>query len=77
MKADLPLRRLWSRNITITTRLADTVTTPMLLKAVLPRKVDPARLITHRFTLERILDAYDTLRRAADTRALKVLIEMT
>ena len=75
VKADLHLERLWSHNITITTRLVDTVTTPMLLKTVLSRKIDPTRLITHRFKFEKIIDAYDTFGRAADTRALKVLIE--
>ena len=75
VKADLHLERLWSHNITITTRLVDTVTTPMLLKTVLSRKIDPTRLITHRFKFDKIIDAYDTFGRAADTRALKVLIE--
>jgi alcohol dehydrogenase len=75
VKVDLHLERLWDRNITITTRLVDTVTTPMLLKTVEARKIDPKRLITHRFTLDRILDAYDTFARAASTQALKVLIE--
>lgn len=73
-KVDLHLEQLWSRNIAITTRLVDTVTTPMLLKAVQSKKIDPSRLITHRFTLDQILDAYDTFGRAADTRALKVII---
>jgi len=75
VKADLHLERLWSQNITITTRLVDTVTTPMLLKTVQSRKLDPKRLITHRFKLDHILDAYDTFARAASTRALKVIIE--
>jgi alcohol dehydrogenase len=75
VKVDLHLERLWDRNITITTRLVDTVTTPMLLKTVGARKIDPKRLITHRFTLDRILDAYDTFARAASTQALKVVIE--
>jgi len=75
VKVDLHLERLWSRNITITTRLVDTVTTPMLLKTVQSRKLDPTLLITHRFKLDRILDAYDTFGRAASTRALKVIIE--
>jgi len=73
-KADLHLERLWSQNITITTRLVDTVTTPMLLKTVQAKKIDPSRLVTHRFSFDHILDAYDTFARAADTRALKVLI---
>jgi len=73
-KVDLHLERLWSQNIAITTRLVDTVTTPMLLKTVQSKKLDPKRLITHRFTLDKILDAYDTFGRAAETQALKVII---
>ncbi|MGB7099427.1 MAG: zinc-dependent alcohol dehydrogenase family protein [Xanthobacteraceae bacterium] len=75
VKADLHLERLWSHNITITTRLVDTVTTPMLLKTVQSGKIDPKRLITHRFKMQNILDAYETFGNAASTRALKVLIE--
>jgi alcohol dehydrogenase len=71
---DLHLERLWSRNITITTRLVDTVTMPKLLKTVQSRKIDPQLLISHRFQLDRILDAYDTFGRAASTKALKVII---
>jgi alcohol dehydrogenase len=74
VKVDLHLERLWSQNISITTRLVDTVTTPMLLKTVQSKRLDPTRLITHRFTLDRILDAYDVFGRAADTKALKVII---
>jgi alcohol dehydrogenase len=76
VKADLHLERLWSQNISITTRLVDTVTTPMLLKTVCAGRIDPKRLITHRFKLQQILDAYDTFGRAAETRALKVIIEI-
>jgi hypothetical protein len=39
------------------------------------KKLDPKRLITHSLKLDRILDAYDTFSRAADTRAVKVIIE--
>jgi alcohol dehydrogenase len=74
VKVDLHLERLWSRNITITTRLVDTAATPMLLKTVQSGKIDPKKLITHRFALDQILDAYDTFSKAADTRALKVII---
>ncbi|MDB5686397.1 MAG: Alcohol dehydrogenase, zinc-binding [Rhizorhabdus sp.] len=56
-KADLHLERLWSRNITITTRLVDTSSTPMLLNAVCADKVDASRLITHRFALGDIAEA--------------------
>jgi alcohol dehydrogenase len=75
VKVDLYLQRLWSQNITITTRLVDTVTTPMLLRTVQARRIDPARLITHRFTLGEIIAAYETFGHAASTHALKVLIE--
>jgi alcohol dehydrogenase len=73
-KVDLHLENLWDRNTTITTRLVDTVSTPMLLDILRSGKIDPKRLITHRFTLETILDAYETFGHAADTKALKVII---
>lgn len=75
VKVDLHLERLWAQNITITTRLVDTVTTPMLLKTVQARKIEPSKLITHRFKLDQILDAYETFGHAAKTQALKVIIE--
>ncbi|MCW2319279.1 alcohol dehydrogenase [Rhodoblastus acidophilus] len=75
-KVDLHLERLWDRNIAITTRLVDTVSTPMLLKTVEARKLDPSKLITHRFRFDDILQAYDTFGAAAETQALKVLIEI-
>jgi alcohol dehydrogenase len=75
-KVDLHLERLWSRNIAITTRLVDTITTPMLLKTVETGKLDPLKLISHRFKLDDIQIAYDTFVRASETRALKVLIEV-
>jgi alcohol dehydrogenase len=74
VKVDLHLEKLWSQNITITTRLVDTVTTPMLLKSVTAKKLDPLQLVTHRFTLDGILDAYAAFSHAAETQALKVLI---
>ena len=69
------LERLWDRNITITTRLVDTASTPTLLKILRSGRIDPKLLITHRFKLDRILDAYETFGHAANTKALKVLIE--
>ncbi len=74
-KVDLHLERLWDRNVTITTRLVDTVSTPMLLNVLRSHKIDPKLLITHRFKLSHILDAYETFGHAAKTRALKVIIE--
>lgn len=73
-KADLHLDRLWSHNITITTRLVDTVSTSMLLKTVQSSRLDPAQLITHRFSLAEAPAAYDVFARAAETGALKVII---
>ena len=74
-KVDLHLENLWDRNITITTRLVDAVSTPMLLNSLRSHKIDPKLLITHRFKLDRIIDAYETFAHAADTHALKVMIE--
>lgn len=71
---ELHLETLWSSNIAITTRLVDAVTTPMLLKTVQSGKIDPTQLVTHHFTLDQILEAYDTFGRAAETKALKVII---
>ena len=74
-KVDLHLELLWDRNIAITTRLVDTSTIPMLFNTVNSHKIDPRLLITHRFKLDRILDAYETFGNAAKTNALKVIIE--
>ena len=74
-KADLHLERLWSHNITITTRLVDTVTTPMLFKSVQSNKLAPEKLITHHFRLDDILHAYDVFGNAAKEQALKVILE--
>jgi alcohol dehydrogenase len=74
-KVDLHLENLWDRNISITTRLVDTVSTPMLLNTVRSRKIEPKLLITHRFKLGQILEAYETFGQAVKTRALKVIIE--
>jgi alcohol dehydrogenase len=71
----LHLERLWSHNVTITTRLVDTVSIPMLLDSVMAKRIDASRLITHRFKLAQIVDAYETFAKAATTEALKVIIE--
>jgi alcohol dehydrogenase len=70
----LNLDKLWSHNITLTTGLVDTVTTPMLLKTVLSGKVQPKQLITHRFGLNDLMQAYNTFGNATKERALKVII---
>ncbi len=70
----LNLDKLWSQNITLTTRLVDTVTTPMLLKTVISGKLQPAQLITHHFTLDQAMQAYDTFADAITGHTLKVII---
>lgn len=72
--ATIHLENLWARNITITTRLVDTVTTPMLLKTVNARKIDALKLVTHRFKLSDIIHAYETFGNAAAKKALKVIL---
>ncbi|MCY1273080.1 alcohol dehydrogenase [compost metagenome] len=72
---ELHLERLWSHNITLRTRLVDAVTTPMLLKSVEAGKLQPEQLITHHFALADILEAYDTFGKAAENKALKMIIE--
>jgi len=70
----LKLEKLWAHNITLTTRLVDTVTTPMLLKTVIAGKLQPKKLITHQFRLDELMKAYDTFGNAAKEKALKVLL---
>jgi alcohol dehydrogenase len=70
----LNIDRLWSHNITLTTRLVDTVTTPMLLKSVMAGRLQPTQLITHHFKLSELMQAYDTFGNAAKEHALKVII---
>jgi alcohol dehydrogenase len=70
----LHLETLWSQNVTITTRLVDTLTTPMLLKTVQSKKLNPLQLITHRYKLSEIIKAYDTFSNAGKEKALKVIM---
>jgi alcohol dehydrogenase len=72
---ELRLERLWSHNVTITTRLVDTAATPMLLKIVQAGKLRPERLATHSFALAEVMKAYDIFGSAARERALKVILE--
>jgi alcohol dehydrogenase len=69
------IERLWSYNITLTTRLVDTVTTPMLLRVVQSGRLDAKKLVSHRFELSEIMKAYDTFGNAAKERALKVVLK--
>jgi alcohol dehydrogenase len=70
----LHLETLWSKNITITTGLVDTFSTPMLFKNVQSGKLNPKKLITHRFKLEEIIQAYNTFEHASKEKALKVIL---
>lgn len=70
----LNLDKLWDHNITLTTRLVDTVTTPMLLKTVMSGKLQPKKLITHHFDMKDLLKAYATFGGAMKENALKVII---
>ncbi len=71
----LHLETLWDRNITLTTRLVDTVTTPMLLNLVKSGRLEPKKLVTHRFALQDVMKAYDTFGDAANQHALKVVLK--
>lgn len=71
---ELHLESLWIQNVTISTGLVNANTTPMLLKLVASKKIKAEKLVTHRFTFDQIIDAYDTFTRAAETKALKVVI---
>ena len=72
--AELRLADLWSKNVTITTRLVDTESTPLLLKTVQSGKVEPRSLITHRFRLKDAMKAYDTFGNAEKEHVLKVIM---
>ncbi len=71
---DLELQNLWIRNVTITTGLVNTNTTPMLLKTVESGKLQPEQLITHRFAFADFMKAYDVFGDAAKEQAMKVII---
>lgn len=71
---DLPLQDLWIMDIAITMGLVSTSTTPMLLKLVAQHKLAAEKFATHHFGLDQMLEAYDTFGRAAETKALKVVI---
>jgi alcohol dehydrogenase len=70
----LHLETLWIRNITITTGLVDTATTPTLLRLLGSGQINVSSFLTHRFTLSEILQAYDIFSAPSETGALKVLV---
>jgi alcohol dehydrogenase len=73
--AALHLEKLWIRDVTITTGLVDTFTIPQLMKLVASGRLDPTIFATHRFSLGDTMSAYDTFADAANTNALKVVLE--
>ncbi|MGV3657525.1 MAG: zinc-dependent alcohol dehydrogenase family protein [Chitinophagaceae bacterium] len=72
---DLQLQKLWIQNITMTTGLVSTYTTPMLLKNVSSGKLEPKKLITHHFKMDDIMHAYEVFGNAGAEKAMKVIIE--
>jgi alcohol dehydrogenase len=73
--ATLHLEKLWIRDVLITTGLVDTSTTPKLLKLIASGRLDPTVFATHRFSLGETMEAYDVFAAAAETNALKVVLE--
>ncbi|HEU4451118.1 MAG TPA: zinc-dependent alcohol dehydrogenase family protein [Gaiellaceae bacterium] len=73
--ATLHLEKLWIRGVTITTGLVDTFTTPQLLRLIRGGRLDPTVFATHRFALGETMQAYDVFAAAAETHALKVVLE--
>jgi len=72
--ATLHLEELWTRDVTITTGLVDTYSTPTLLRLLTSGQVDAKRFVTHHFALDEFVEAYDVFSRAAETAALKVVL---
>jgi alcohol dehydrogenase len=72
--ASLHLEDLWIKDVTITTGLVDTYSTPTLMRLVASRQVDVAQFVTHRFQLDDFMEAYRVFAAAADTQALKVVL---
>ncbi|CCM01061.1 uncharacterized protein FIBRA_03109 [Fibroporia radiculosa] len=73
-KVDLHLEKLWDRNIAITTRLVDTVTSPMIIRLLESGKLDSKPLATHTFSFGQMESAYVSFQAAAENKALKVII---
>ncbi|MFN3653688.1 MAG: zinc-dependent alcohol dehydrogenase family protein [Armatimonadota bacterium] len=71
----LHLERLWAHNITITTRLVDTVSVPQLMSLIQAGRFDPTLFATHTFALAEAMAAYDVFSRAGETGALKVVLK--
>ena len=72
--ATLHLETLWTRDVTITTGLVDTYSTPTLLRLLATGQLDAGRFATHHFELDQMIEAYDVFGRAAETGAVKVVL---
>ena len=70
----LHLEELWIKNVTITTGLVDTYSTPTLIRLIQTGMIDPAPLVTNTFNMEHFEEAYDVFGRASETGALKVVL---
>jgi len=75
--ATLHLEELWIKNVTITTGLVDTYSTPTLLRLAQGHQVDAGKFVTHHFHLDQFEEAYDVFARAGETGALKVVLTRT
>ena len=73
--AQLHLEKLWTRDVTITTGLVDTFSIPQLMRLIASGRLDPSLFATHRFALGDTMSAYDTFADAANTSALKVVLQ--
>jgi len=71
---DLALNELWIQNIDISMGLVNTNTLGMLLKLVAEHKLPAEKFVTHEFSFDQMLEAYEVFGHAADHDALKVLI---
>ena len=70
----LDLDTLWIRDVTITTGLVDTYSTPTLLRLLTGSQLDAARFVTHHFTFDQFMEAYEVFSQSAQTGALKVVL---
>jgi alcohol dehydrogenase len=73
--AHLHLEKLWIRDVTITTGLVDTFSIPQLMRLIASGRLDPSLFATHRFPLGETMAAYDTFADAANSGALKVVLQ--
>ena len=69
----LHLETLWIKDVTITTGLVDTCSTPTLLKLIASGHVAAGKFVTHHFDLDDFMRAYDVFGNA-ETGALKVVL---